>query len=85
MKTAGKCPHCGYEFARHTHFEDESAKPAHNSLSICVECGACAIFNADLSLRKMADEEFVGLPPDVLKEIFRIQKALRLVREKAAT
>lgn len=59
------CPHCNHPIDAATGLLDENARPKENDASVCAYCAGLVSFNADGTLRKMSDEEFVDLPLDV--------------------
>jgi hypothetical protein len=50
------CLKCGYLYESATHMTEE-ARPNEGDISICLNCGAVAIFNKDLSLRCPTPDE----------------------------
>ena len=72
MKTTrtpkNKCPACGYQVDAVSEV-DGNAVPEKGDISICLNCGAIAIFKDDLTLRKPTGEELlkVSLDPNVIK------------------
>lgn len=56
----GHCPHCGELVDAATPLGD-TPMPKPGDVSICAYCTGYGFFNADLSMRKMSDEEFIEL------------------------
>jgi hypothetical protein len=54
------CPYCG-EHMTGARAADKSSKPQKGAFSVCARCGEIAIFQADLSLRKVTDNELQSL------------------------
>lgn len=53
----GKCPDCGAEFNRMTAPQDPSLKPEPGNYTLCSFCGAVAVFDEKLELRRPTKEE----------------------------
>jgi hypothetical protein len=61
-ETTGKCLACGYKHDAATEIiHDHGVKPRAGDISVCLNCGALAIFNADLTLRLPTTEEKADL------------------------
>lgn len=57
---AATCPTCGYRMDAHSAIGGEDAVPAAGSLSVCIACGALAVFEpvlGTLALRQPTHEE----------------------------
>jgi hypothetical protein len=74
----GLCPHCGRGADGVTDpFEEEVPKPG--DISICVYCRDVAVFQGDLSLRKMTEEEVAGMEPELTKQLEEARHLLKRV------
>lgn len=58
------CPHCGYVCDACLSVKNEDARPKEGSISLCINCGEFAMFNADLTLREFTDEEETEIMTD---------------------
>lgn len=78
------CPYCGH----HTNTAgDESPKidtrpPVAGDFSVCINCGDLAVFQPDLTLRKITAGEMATLHPDERRDILRTQRKVRAVNNR---
>lgn len=71
------CPACGHEIdtAGTTDGSEQRAGPG--DASLCVRCTAFLVFNHDMSLRRMSDEEFDALETPVRVELLEARIRLK--------
>jgi hypothetical protein len=62
------CPACGFLVDTASNMEG-TRTPDPGDLSLCVNCGQPAVFDAMLQLRPMTTDEFLRLPPDLKRQI----------------
>jgi hypothetical protein len=72
------CPVCGYEVDSATCPADPAAKPREGDLSVCLKCASPLVFNKDLNLKVITEEELVNLNAEnVLAELRDIILAIK--------
>lgn len=75
------CPHCGTLLdAASDPLGDH--KPSPGDLTICVGCGNICMFGDDFGLRKLEQEEYDSLPPELRVKLFIYQAALERAKQK---
>ena len=73
------CPHCG-ENNDQTALAFGHGRPEAGAFTLCAMCGEWAVFNTDMTLRKLNVFEYIMIMND--KRSSMLQKALRLTKEK---
>ena len=76
-----RCPQCNYKTGAATQVHGEEGSPEAGSISVCLNCGQLAVFNADLTLRRMTREEIA----DTMKDQGAwqtITKAQRMIEQR---
>lgn len=80
------CPHCGAHHECASGLNHEHGVTPGHSLSICVECGQVALFdarpNGALFLRLATAAEWDAFPGEVLNLIVRTQNLMRVMHIK---
>lgn len=71
------CPVCHTKIDAATANDQSGVEPHEGDISICMECTAFLIYNADLSSREMSVDELADLPPDLFYELISTRLALR--------
>jgi hypothetical protein len=66
------CPNCGRRNDAVTG-AGHNRKPTEGDLSVCLQCGHLMIFQSDLTLRPLTDEEMVRWAGN--KDLVKLQKA----------
>ena len=70
------CPLCGYFMDAATCVSAETLPlPKSGDISMCLSCGAALVFNKDLSLRLMTEDERLVLPPNINTILARMDSA----------
>lgn len=70
------CPGCGAKLDAATS-TDGDYDPKPGSVSICAYCGSIAIFEDDMSLRPLTQEEIDELPDDAREQILSISEFIK--------
>lgn len=70
-----KCLACDYLIDSATSVITSDELPEEGDISICLRCGALAIFNSDLSIRQPTEEERNSLQDD--PEVVQAQSAIK--------
>lgn len=73
------CGICGYVMNASSHVSDAVLKPTEGDVSVCLNCGAAYIFNADLTLREPTPQE-----NDELAQNDTVVKAQYFIRKRGA-
>lgn len=70
------CPVCGTLLNAASFFTGESS-PRPGDLSVCIECTAILVFQADLTVQGISEEELESLPPELHVELIRMRQILK--------
>lgn len=70
------CPVCGKKLDAATHVEKEEAVPGPGDISICLYCATVSVFDDNLKLKQMTNEEFAGLPEEVKTNVRKTRDML---------
>jgi hypothetical protein len=74
-----KCWMCGYEYDRVTGLTEPDKPARDGDITICINCGAIAIFSAEKrGLREPELKELLSFPEDDRRRIEAIQLHIRL-------
>lgn len=73
------CPTCGKKQTAVSESADDfdGRAPQPDDITICIDCGEPAAFNADMSLRLLTQAEHASLEPDVKAGIARAKALVR--------
>jgi hypothetical protein len=69
------CPECGYKMDRTTAAFGQEGEPMEGDISMCLACGAPAIFRNDLTVRAPTEEEALDLAMNTQVILFQITRA----------
>lgn len=73
-----KCPHCGHTLDRHESTDAVDQRgPEKDDISICIKCASWNMFNKDLSLRVMTEEDINNVDPETLDHMKRFTTEIR--------
>lgn len=77
-----KCPHCGHTLDRHesTDAVDKRA-PEKDDISICIKCASWNMFNEDLSLRVMTEEDINNIDPETIAHMQRFTTEIKKLND----
>jgi len=73
---ADQCP-CCFAFINSATGVEKEDVPSPGDVSVCFKCGAYLMFDLDLKLAPLSNDEFEKLHPDTKKILFRISEAIR--------
>lgn len=79
--TETRCPLCGHRFDSAMGIDTDEG-PEEGSLSVCIECAGVHVYNADLTLRSMSEQEWDELPADVRQQLTDAQAAIRAIHSQ---
>lgn len=68
------CHACGYVFDAASPLADKGAEPGFRDISLCLNCGAAAIFEKNMIRRPMTEADIEKLPE-------RLRKLIRLAQK----
>jgi hypothetical protein len=71
------CPFCGHKLDAAS--TPNGAIPNPGDVSICLSCASALVFDKNLRLQAMSQNEFADLHPDNQKEILLIQRGIRML------
>lgn len=74
--TPSPCPVCGKKLDAATSVEKEEAVPDPGDLSICLYCATVSVFDDNLKLKQMTNEEFAELPEEVKTSVRKTRDML---------
>lgn len=75
------CPRCGHKLNSAFSSCTEEA-PGPDDAALCIKCGQAMVFNGDMTVRAMTEEELDQLSLEVKMEIARALEAIRHVNAK---
>lgn len=70
------CPVCSKELNAATEAELQKSQPKEGDYSICGECASILVFNEDLSMRRLPEEDFVELPLEARTYLKKAQECI---------
>lgn len=76
------CPKCSnrIDLADDGHPLDVEHKPTPDNITVCIHCAECVVFNKDMSLRSLTDEDTKDLGIALVFTIFAYQlKAAEMI------
>lgn len=73
------CPSCGYFMDAASPALERKISPKANDVSMCLSCGAVLVFDQDLSLRSMTEDEKSALPPHMARLLEAMERHRRSV------
>lgn len=79
--TASNCAYCGHQLDASFDAGGSNDRPEPGDITLCIECGRLMMFNADLSLRALTEDEALTLEADeeqkelIAKAWWAIQRA----------
>lgn len=74
------CPECRHLFEMATSADFNGARPKPGDASICIECTTILVFNTDMHVRRMTDDEYQALSHENRDELVKVQSMLRCAR-----
>lgn len=72
---ASACPKCGAVLDAATEVS-RRGPPREGDFTVCIECLSLLTFEAGLTLRRLTEEEFAGLPAETVENLDRIRQAI---------
>ena len=78
------CTNCNKELDAHTGLNTDD-KPAEGALSVCYYCGAISMFDKDLNLRPLLEEELMIIKAEDEESWTTLMHASRFVKQKRRT
>lgn len=79
------CPTCGERWECQTQVgleAKEGAKPSRDSLLICIACGEIMVFDAEMTARRLTEEEARNLPAETVELLAKAEYARQRTCEK---
>ena len=79
---ASKCPECGKSLDTHESVDlvDQRA-PEKDDLSVCIKCASWNMFNEDLSLRVMTEEDINQIDPETIAHMQRFSDEIKKMND----
>lgn len=73
-----KCPQCGYTLDAHDSMDPvDQRSPEKDDISICIKCASWNMFNEDLSLRTMTEEDINHIDPETISHMTRFSNEIK--------
>lgn len=66
------CPNCGYELNAAAHLKDDKAQPSPKDLSVCFMCSTPLVYDSDLKLSILTEEDMKKLPSEIYEELIEV-------------
>lgn len=66
-----ECPTCHYKFDSATEVTGKQHRPRVGDITICLNCGDVLIFNDDMTIRQVEDDELLNLDEETYTTINR--------------
>lgn len=76
------CPNCGYELNAATHLTDDKAQPSPGDLSVCFMCSTPLVYDQNLKLSILTEEDMKKLPPEIYEELIEVIFAINQTRKE---
>ncbi len=77
-----KCPQCGYTLDAHDCTDPvESRAPKKDDISICIKCASYNMFNEDLTLRVMTEEDINNIDPETIAHMQRFSDEIKKMND----
>lgn len=70
------CPVCGNKLDAATHVKEKEIVPAPGDISICFYCATVSMFDENLKLEQMTNEQFAKLPDEVRASVRKTRDML---------
>lgn len=75
-----KCPQCGYTLDAHDSMDPvDQRAPEKDDISICIKCASYNMFNEDLTLRVMTEEDINQIHPETLAHMQRFSDEIKKI------
>jgi hypothetical protein len=66
-----QCPYCKHTVDRASAVNEtgEMAQPKPGDISVCIRCANWNVYDSDMQLRDMSEEEIAALPQDIFSQL----------------
>ncbi len=81
---AQPCPYCNHTLNACTTIECENVKPAEGDYSICFNCASFLMFDGELKLTTMTQEDIGNMDDENRRTLARARKAILKTQEQKA-
>lgn len=75
------CPLCGHMLSAASSITNPRAAPKPGDTTVCISCALVFVFELDMTIRPMNEEELAALTPRQRRELGRTVMAVNMVKQ----